>query len=51
MKYWYEPTMNFLLPLAKDPKKDGGWKDEGYYAFSSTLATDGLGSVIRKRVA
>jgi hypothetical protein len=32
-----------LLPLTNRPKKDEGWKDEGYYIFSSTLATDGLG--------
>jgi hypothetical protein len=35
------PTAYFLLPLAKllpltdRPKKDEGWKDEGYYLFSS----------------
>jgi hypothetical protein len=29
------------------PKKEEGWKDEGYYVFSSTLATDGLGSGLR----
>jgi hypothetical protein len=37
----YVPTAYFLLPLAKllpltnGPKKDEGWKDEGYYEFSS----------------
>jgi hypothetical protein len=48
----YVPTAYFLLPWAKllpltngPKKKDEGWKDEGYYTFSSTLATDGLGSV------
>jgi hypothetical protein len=47
----YVPTAYFLLPVAKllpltngPPKKDKGWKDEGYYIFSLTLATDGLGS-------
>jgi hypothetical protein len=38
----YVPTAYFLLPLAKllplingPPQKDEGWKDEGYYIFSS----------------
>jgi hypothetical protein len=37
----YVPTGYFLLPLAKvlpltyGPRKDEGWKDEGYYAVSS----------------
>jgi hypothetical protein len=30
--------------LTAGPKKDEGWKDKGYYVFSSTLANDGLGS-------
>jgi hypothetical protein len=33
-----------------DTKKDKGWKDEGYYVFSSTLATDGLASGPRRSV-
>jgi hypothetical protein len=42
----YVATAYFLIPLAKlPPLTNGPKKDEGYYVFSSTLVTDGLGSV------
>jgi hypothetical protein len=38
--YFFEVRINCIF----SPKKDEGEKDEGYYVFSSTFATDGLGS-------
>jgi hypothetical protein len=36
-----------LLPFTNESKKDEGWKDEVCYVFSSTQATDILGSVLQ----